>query len=258
MTTPSRRTRLWRRVLRVAHADPAMPASRQSRWPTTWQGFLWDLTPDAIAPNRDGVVAPTTDEPTWIAQVPEDRLDEFLAAERIRNQDAQAAVATTEGKASRLLTPIVALLTGTVALVAFELHAAASRDGAGKTLPLVGGLLGAVAALLLIVAAVRAVDADTRVGIYCAASSEDLIAGKRDALRAEANGTALARWTSNRKATRVMHARAAFSRAIALISAALILGAATLLTAPGDTRSNPISCPTLAAEAQPQAGSDPC
>lgn len=258
MTASNRRTRLWRRVLKVARADPTLPAGSQSRWPTTWQGFLWDLMPDAVAPNRDGVVAPATEEPAWIAQVPEDRLDEFLAAERVRNQDAQAAVATTEGKASRLLTPIVALLTGTVALVAFELHAAASRDGAGKTLPLIGGLLGAVAALLLMVAAIRAIDADTRVGIYRAAEPEDLLAGKRDALRAEANGTALARWASSRKATRVMYARAAFSRAIALISAALILGAATLLTAPGDTSSNPHLCPTHTADAQPQSGSGLC
>jgi hypothetical protein len=259
LMTPNRRTRLWHLVLKFVGADPGPPGGPQGRWPSTWQGFLWDLTPGAVAPRTDGVVAPASEEADWIVQVPDDRLGEFFAAEQIRNQDAQAAVATTEAKASRLLTPIVALLTGTVALVALELHEAASRAAAAKTLPLIGGALGSFAALLLVVAAVRAIDADTRVGIYRAAGPGDLLAGKREALRAEAYGTELARWSSRSKATRVMYARAAFSRAVALIIIALVLGAATLLTGSSDARSNQTPCPTIhATDTSSEARPEPC
>jgi hypothetical protein len=223
----------WRRILRAARADPDGPVDENGRWPSTWQGFVWDLSPAAVAPNRDGVVAPASGDPEWLAEVSDDQLEAFVSAERSRHQDAQAAVGIIEAKASRLLTPIVALLTGAVALVAFELHAAATRTGADKTLPLLGGVVGAGGVVLLLVAAVRAIDADTRVGIYGGMGPEDLLAGMRNTLRAEAHGTALAQWVAKNKATRVMFARAAFSQAVALIGAALLFGGATLLTTHG-------------------------
>jgi hypothetical protein len=232
----------WRRLLKAARADPDGNVDEKGRSPSTWQGFVWDLSPGTVAPNRDGVLAPTPDDPAWVAQVGDNELEAFAAAERIRRQDAQAAVATIEGKASRLLTPIVALLTGTVALVAFELHAAATRTGGDKTLPLIGGVFGAAGAALLLVAALHAIDADTRVGIYRGSRPQDLLAGRRDILRAEAQGTALAGWVAINKSTRVMYARAAFSKAVALIGAALLLGGATLLTSHADKPSPTRSC----------------
>jgi hypothetical protein len=231
MRLADRWTQGWRHVLKAGQADPDGSVDEKGRWPSTWQGFAWDLSPGTVAPNRDGVVAPTSDDPAWVAQVGDDELEAFVAAERIRRQDAQASVAIIEAKASRLLTPIVALLTGTVALVAFELHAAATRAGADKTLPLIGGVFGTGGAALLLVAAIRAIDADTRVGIYRGPGPHELLAGRRDTLRAEAQGTALASWVASNKSTRVMYARAAFSKAVAFIGAALLLGGATLLTA---------------------------
>ncbi len=220
----------WLRLLRVIRADPEAAGSSSGRWPTTYQGFVWDLAPDSVAPARDGVAVPRVSELDWVGRVPEAELDTYLRAERQRREEAQAAVTTTEAKASRLLTPIVALLAGNVALVAFELKAVSTRAGSGRIVPMIGGIVGAIAIALLMIAAIRGLDADLRVGVYESADGPTELKGKRAALRVEAQGTQLAQWVSGNKATRLMYARASFSKALAAIAIALILGGVTLLT----------------------------
>lgn len=237
---------MWGKLLPAFGADPAAPVDDPSapadtpskaahgRWPSTKQGFLWDLAPDALAPPADGLVRPRFAVPEWVAQAaaalsPED-LRTLLVAEHERNLDYQAMAATSEGKASQLLTPIVALLTADATLVAFELNAAVGRDGWWSAIPYAGAALGGVAALLLITASVRAIDADTRVGMYDGADPIQRQRSDAAALAAEVAGSALARWTSVNKSTRVMYARAALSRALLLITLALMLGAATVIT----------------------------
>lgn len=239
-------TPAWKWLLPRVGADPAPPEDDPSatpvnpsqaaagRWPSTKQSFWWDLGPNDLAPDADGVVAPTFTDTAWVARAAAElspgQLEKLLAAEHERNLGFQASAATSEGKASRLLTPIVALLTADATLVAFELNSATGRHRWWSLIPYVGAGLGAVAALLLVVAALRALDADTRVGMYNAADPLQRAQPDAVALSQEVRGSALARWSSVNKSTRVMYARAALSRALLLITLALLLGAATVVT----------------------------
>jgi hypothetical protein len=232
-TRESLRIRLWRRTLVRLGADPAPPdAATVGRWPSTWQGFLWDLAPDELAPGRDGVTAPAIEPAEWtksLDQVNAEEVGELLDLERRRHEAARATASVAEGKASRLLTPAVALLTGAVAFVGLQLNSAA----AAKTLPgmlvlLVPALPGIVGVVYVVMSVLRALDADTRVGTYTWVSARHRAGQSTAALViAENKAAARAEWTAQNKVTRLMYARAALSRAFAFIVLALALAAAT-------------------------------
>jgi hypothetical protein len=231
LTSPSwnRWERGWAYALRRFGADVADPLPGTERWPNGRQGFLWDLAPARIVPGRDGLVPPDVTVPAWIAAAPDADLDDLISIQRMRADSAHAAAATTEGKASRLLTPTIVLLAGMVTLSTFELRASAK---AGHILPRVllaiGVVPAVVAVIYLLVCAVRALDTDTRVGLYGNVTGHRRASGGRRAhLEEQHRAAVLAEWTSKKKASRLMDARAAFSRALVAVALALAIGAVT-------------------------------
>jgi len=229
-TTDRQRHRAWRCLLRKLRADPTRPDGYAGRWPSSWQSFLWDLGPSAVAPENDGVVAPTWSVPNWIASAPENQLGELIEAERRRHGELRAQAETSEGKASRLLTPMVTLVTGSVALVALQLHAAArAHTTAGQAWLVVAALPGVAAVLLLFVAISRCMDAGLRVGVYQAAGAQALAGqDQRSVLGEEHLAAERALWTARLKATRLMYARSAFSRAVVFLTMSLAAAAITV------------------------------
>ncbi len=231
MTSPSwtRWERVWAWILGRLGADVTDPPVGTPRWPNGRQGFLWDLAPARIVPSRDGLVPPETPVPSWIAVATEADLDDLIEIQRQRAESAHTAAATTEGKASRLLTPTIALLAGMVAISAYELRVSANAVHIGSRILLACAVLPALAAVVyLLLCAIRALDTDTRVGIYGNVTGYRRAAGgKRAHLEDQYKAAVLAEWTSKRKASRLMDARAAFSRALIAVALALVIGAVT-------------------------------
>lgn len=220
----------WLWALRRLGADPGAPSGDTGRWPSTWQAFLWDLAPGDVAPGSDGVNSPSWTPPEWVESVPEASLQDHLTLERQRHRDAQDVAASIELKASRLMTPMVALVTGAVALGAFELKALRQSASTWQAVwPLVGSVACAIAVIQLLIAIIRALDADTRMGIYKRADPTVEITGGREALAAESLRTAVASWTGGKKATRLLWARAAFSRSILWLCVAMVFGGVSIL-----------------------------
>jgi hypothetical protein len=223
--TTSRTVRLLRRL----HADPAAPPGDGGRWPTTKQGLLWDLLPGHAAPQADGVIAPTHSAPDWVTTADEADLPDLLALERRRADAASASAATTEGKASRLLGTTVTLLAASVALTALQLRTSAHSHGCLRWVLAVAAIPGAAACALLLLSAVRSLDADTRVGIYGNVNGRVRAEhGLRGELERTLLGTAKAEWTAGKKASALMDARAWFTRALLADLVALVLAGLTV------------------------------
>jgi hypothetical protein len=238
--------RIWLRILSISGADPADPQPAPAgRWPDTRQTLLWDLSPGSIAPNNDGVVAPATIEVEpwlpWLEALDSkdkrrshSRLAELIEVEQRRHERARERVDAAEGKASRLLTPCVGLLAAAVAFVSWQLHAMTqAKTGAGTAYLAISAFPGVIGVLFLISCIVRALDTDIRVGIYKDVGAAHLVNVNDDQLarlRLEHEAAQLARWTSVRKSTGVMLARAALSRALVSLTLALTLATAAALS----------------------------
>jgi hypothetical protein len=205
--------------------------------PSSRQAFLWDLLPENDAPSNDGVVAPIWGSPTWIESISDDQLDAALASEESIHQQNRETASALEAKASRLLTPLIALLAGTVALSAFTLKVGLQADWPVAIAAWSSFSLAACSTGWLFTAIVRALDADTRMGIYGNPGTEKLIQDKREFLEQISLAAAVASWTANQKATRIIHARAAASRAVLALALALLCSAGTMALSPGSTDS---------------------
>ncbi len=228
---------LW--FLRLMRADPGPPLPTEDtddgdgRWPSTREQFLWDLAPDDIAPNRDGVIPPNWGPPSWTESVVEpDEIERMLLQARAHRKDSDETTRNLELKAARLATVLVALLTANIALVVFEI----TRLGGSPTpliawLVSIGVILGLIGAGYLVVALSRAVDADQRMGITSRSGLGHVAHDPAQAMRDEAIGYAISDWTRQNKATRLINARAAVSRAMVLaISSAMIAIALAVIT----------------------------
>ena len=215
--------------LRRIGADPAPPDGDAGRWPTALQGVVWDLLPDRAAPHRDGVENPTWSPPSWVATAPDSDIPELLALERERDRAAQASAAVTEAKASRLLGTTVTLLAASVALTALQLRASGHAHGWTRTALVAAALPAAAAVVLLFLSAVRALDADLRVGVYGTVGAQTRVdRGPRGELGAASLGASTSHWTAEHKATALMGARAWFTRALLAAVLGLILAAVTV------------------------------
>jgi len=168
------------------------------RWPTPWQGVLWDLGRGADAPRNDGV-----------ADAPQHRVASLTTLEQARGGVCRRA-ATTEGRASRLLGTTVTLLAAAVALAGLQLRASETEHRLWLRLVLVAAALPAAgAAVLLAVGAPRAVDADLRVGFYGSNGAARLAeGGLRGVLALTVTDAALSAWTARKKATSLVQAQA--------------------------------------------------
>jgi len=228
--SPRERMALW--ALRRLGADPDTPSDLpKGRFPTTRQWFFWDLAPHKVAPARDGVVLPPWKAPRWLRELAPGEVEAVLAAQIRETQLRQAGVAQTEQKASRLLTPFVALLTGAVALVAFQLSFVHDHDGVSAWLALAGAFLGGLGSACLLVGLTRALDADTRMGLAITSTANDELLNPMKALVNEVYGSQAARFIQRNKAERILYARAAISRSWPFLVVSALFGAASLLTA---------------------------
>ena len=265
-------SRAWSRTLRALGADPTDPADPRGRWPTTLQTLLWDLSPSRLAPSNDGVIAPAVEYEPWFSWLqnlkPDDsargdnRLIELIEAERRRHAQARESAVSAEGKASRLLTPCVGLLAGAVAFTSWQLYSIAqARTNAGTVYLLLAAIPGVIGIAYLVCCIVRALDTDIRAGIYQGSGAAQLVASNGDlvkVLRYEHEAAQLARWTAAKKITKVMYARAALSRALVSLVAALILAAfAIVLHGRPNTVSSKTPTPTPSASPTTPARSAP-
>lgn len=225
---------LW--LLRRLGADPDETiVEEEGRWPTTWQSFLWDLAPDKVAPRRDGVVLPAWVEPQWLADLPRSRVEEAGELVRAERDRLLQSISGVELKASRLLTPFVALLTGAIALTIFQ--AAAVGTSFWGVLATAGFAASGVGVGFLLMGMLRALDADTRLGTSLRATLEQELSTDhpRVALRSDHQGVDAARFIHRMKATRILYARAAISRGSLMLVVAAVLGALVLAFAPNDS-----------------------
>jgi hypothetical protein len=233
----SRWHQVLRSILRRLGADPERPPEGKSRWPSARQGFLWDLAPGKVAPGQDGVVPPGDQVAPWLDDIRSratgEQLQRIVEVEHERHQAARHAAETAEAKASRLLTPVIALLTGAVALVALQFNVASRATTVqGMAVLFLFSIPAVLAVWFLFVAATRALDADTRVGVYKRFVPKSLADLTPERRAREAHLAAnRASWNSRQKLTRLMDARAAVSRAVLFLVLALLLyGGTTLFT----------------------------
>lgn len=234
-------------LLRRLGADPdAISSQEEGRWPTTWQSFLWDLAPDTVAPPRDGVVLPQWNEPPWLTDLPDDQVDRVRKVVRAELERRLQSVAALELKATRLLTPFVALLTGAAALTIFQVSAV--ETSLAGVVALVGAGFGAGGIAFLLVGMLRALDADTRLGTSPRATLEqDVHDDGRFALRNDTKGVDAAKFVLRMKGTRILFARAAISRGLVMLLFSSFAGAAALVLTPNEGEiSQPIERPAPA------------
>lgn len=203
------------------HLAVSTPAEAQGLWPRAIKRFFWDFLPASKAPENDGVRSPELVRPSW-ASAAASRPGGLDVARRAHDE-AKSGAKAAEDKANRLVQASLALLTITLAVGAFQAQFALDRS------PLWLLSLGpAVTALVcLSLAAFEGLEID-RVGVYRHPTAEDISVRVRDdpvavLIAEEEIGRRLARWTSDKKHSDLMQARAWFSRGLAaLIIAALV------------------------------------
>lgn len=195
------------------------------RWPQPLRRIRWDLGRASKAPANDGVEPPLVLPSPW-APLAARHPDALPVAQRA-NDEAKASSKSAEEKASRLTqTALAAVAIGT-AIGGYQTRFAIEYGGwAVLTLIPV-----ALVICCLAIAAFEAVEID-RVGFYEHPSGEDLSQmGPRDplavVLEREERGRVLASWTSIKKHTSLMQARAWFSRGLAALMVAGVVTGAT-------------------------------
>lgn len=192
-------------------------------WPKPLRRIAWDLGRAERAPANDGVTAPEVIPPTWIALAT--RAPEALAVAQRANDEAKAGAKAAEDKAARLAQTALATVAVATAIGGFQVGFALEHS----TWLILMILPVAAAVVCLATAAFEAVEID-RVGFYDNATAEDLaVVGARSpivgAVVREEVGRQLARWTSRKKHTSLMQARAWFSRGLFLLLLASIVAA---------------------------------
>lgn len=219
-------------LLRRLGADPdGAPPQDEGRWPSTWQSFLWDLAPHQVAPARDGVVLPLWKEPKWLADLTDDEVEAARHMVRAEMDRCLESVSGIELKATRLLTPFVALLTGAVALTTFQ--AAAIELSLTGLLAAVGATFGIAGVGFLLVGMLRGLDADTRLSTSRRATLEQELSGDpRLALRSDHQGIEAAKFVLRNKGSRILFARAAISRGLAVLLVSASIAALGLALSP--------------------------
>ena len=206
-------------------------------WPSAYRKFVWDVVlDDYSAPGRDGGRPPewrdlqrrradTEKALRWVHDVPDRQLDlaEKLVSDRLAS--ARDRLAAVELKAARLLTPLVALITGSVAAGAVAFRRVGD-DGLADDL---AAVLLAVAAVMFGIAAVNCLDADTRAGFDGDVALPEVFPERRETrqwtrrqiLAQQYVISRRASWSQGRKLALVMRARAWFARGAAALAAGL-------------------------------------
>ncbi|MGK2886683.1 MAG: ATP-grasp domain-containing protein [Rhodococcus sp. (in: high G+C Gram-positive bacteria)] len=210
-----------------------LPVAVEGVWPSTFERFLDNFLPANSAPENDGVRAPVFSAPSWAAEAAAH--PEALDVARRAHDVAKSGALSAEEKAGRLLNTTLALLTIALAVGSFQLSFVFDKPAGWwlSALPIV------LAVTCLCLAAFESGEID-RVGMYGRLTAESMTGnGARDPLAAviaeEELGRRLAKWTSDRKHTDLMQARAWFSRGLAaLVVAALVAGVCRAVSAESD------------------------
>ena len=194
------------------------------KWPHPLKLVLWDLYPASKAPDNDGAVTPQFAPPPWASAAA--RSPAALSVAVRANDEAKAGARTAEDKAARLVTTALTTLTVATALFGYELQFALARVAWWWYLLLVP-VVGAI--VFLAIAAFEATQID-RVGFYRHPTGHHLAApGPRrpitTVIEQEDIGRRLASWTSKKKHTALMQARAWFTRGLVLLVAAAVVAA---------------------------------
>ena len=207
------------------HLAP-LEATDNGKWPRVRRRVLNDFYSEKKAPPDDGIVAPTTQTPSWVAAAA--ARPEALDLGRRSRESAEEGAKRAEEKATRQVQLALGLITITIALTGYQLRQAAVHGWIYMPLA-----IPALAALtFLIVAAFEAAQVD-RVGVYTKPHPADLadLGGRSTAaaiLAGEVRGEYLARWTSTNKHTDLMQARAWYTRGLATALLAGLVAAITL------------------------------
>ncbi len=193
-------------------------------WPRALKRFAFDFRSSHHAPCNDGVVPPVFVRPGWIEEVA--RHPGILELASRARDEAVTSARTAEEKASRFAQTSLALLTISLALGTFQLSFSVDRGGL-LFLLLLTPVCAAIVFLSL--AAVEAIEID-RVGVYRDPKPQDLVGiGQGDPnatiLAVEVEGRRRALWTSERKHSDLMQARAWFSRGLAFLLLAGLVAA---------------------------------
>lgn len=114
-------------------------------------------------------------------------------------------------------------------MTALQLRASTHAHGAGRVGLAAAAVPSATACVLLILSALRALDADLRVGAYGTTNAQTRHDhGPRGVLEQATLGASLTEWTAQHKATALMDARAWFTRALLAALLGLVLAALTV------------------------------
>ena len=239
----SRRSRVASWALKRLGADPAPPPADVSggRQPTSRQTFLWDLAPHDVAPRADGVILPAWSDHGWIDHLPRRKVTAALEIQRRVAEGRLVSIAAIEQKASRLLTPFVALLAGALALTGFQLAAVDFDHPVSAWFAVFGAAFGVAGSVWILQGMIRALDADTRMSISVSPTVEQEVRAPRMALLNEARAAEAAAFSQRMKAERILFARAAISRGLTMLVVSTVLGGVVLLTSPDSDESAPQS-----------------
>jgi hypothetical protein len=217
-------------------------AQSAGSWPRPMTRLLSDFMTEKRAPDNDGVVAPRYPRPAWIDAVA--ALPDAIDWTRQARQEAEAGAATAEDKASRLLQLSLAVLTLAVTVGAFQLDYSLKHAWPA----LVALVPVALAIAFLALSAFESAQVD-RVGMYGRFTPES-IAGlsaaeaTSDVLASEEYGRRLARWTSQKKHSDLMQARAWFTRGLAAVIVSAVI-AFVLRALPAHTTSKTTPKPVV-------------
>jgi hypothetical protein len=212
------------------------------KWPKALMLFLYDLKPAKWAPNNDGIVAPSFQQPGWIDQVA--RLPGALDVAQRARESAEGDAKTAEDKASRLVQIALALLTIALALGSYQLDFALRRSsGWLATVAPVG-----LAIAFLALSAFEALQVD-RVGKYSLPDGSELESAQPQEvssrlLAAEVRGRTLASWSARNKHSALMQARAWFTRGLAALLVAGLIAGVARATSEATSARNKITRPT--------------
>lgn len=209
------------RMFRNRTSEPAQ--RRPGLWPSAIRRFAYDMLPAKIAPEDDGATSPEFQAPDWISEIA--NVPQALDIARKAREGEEEGARIAEEKAARLSQILLALLTITLALGSFQLsYVLDDPSGRWEWLLPVG-----LAIVFLSVSLFESIQID-RVGFYSQPSLEDLVTSNGETpheriLLREERGRFLAKWTSNKKHSDLMQARAWFTRGlVALLVAGMVAG----------------------------------
>ena len=192
---------------------------KNGRWPSMCCRILYDFLPKKCAPNNDGGEEPEFTKCEWIEKIEGGERD--LEVVRRAHEEAKLSVRITEEKGNRLARTSLIFLSFAFALGIFVL-----REVVSRSFPVwwwgIFGSLYLIPLLVLLIATFQSLQLD-RVGFYHHPGGKDCVNNDLfKIIEAEEKGRLLAKWTSEKKVSDLMQARAWFSRGLAFFVVAII------------------------------------